>query len=512
MRGREHWATRIGLILAMAGNAIGFGNFLRFPVQAASNGGGAFMIPYFCALLLLGIPLMWVEWALGRYGGSKGHGTTPGMFELIWRSRAAKYVGLLGVALPLLVVIYYVYIESWTLAYCYFSADGTFARLQPQEFGPFFAGLLGGNGYWPVYLFFVVTVLLNLAVMWRGVSRGIEALARIALPALFVLATFLVVRVLTLGAPDSSHADRNVLNGMAFLWNPDFSKLSEMGIWLAAAGQVFFTLSLGFGVIACYASYLRKNDDVVLSGLSTATTNEFAEVIFGGSLAIPLAFAFLGGAAVGAIAKQGAFTLGFVTMPMVFQKLPLGQLLSTLWFVLLFFAGITSSVALAQAAVAFVEDELGWSRQKAVSAIWGVIFLGANLIIFGSGVLEEIDFWAGTIGIVVFGLVEVIVFVWIFGPRNAWAEINRGADIRLPRIVYYVLTYITPVYLSVLVVAWIAQDGWKVLLMDGVPPEQRVWRWIARAVIALVLVSLVLLIRASRHLKEDDVRGQGESL
>ncbi|MCE5323826.1 sodium-dependent transporter [bacterium] len=508
IKGRERWASRFGLILAMAGNAIGLGNFLRFPVQAAAYGGGAFMIPYFVALLLLGIPLMWVEWAMGRLGGTKGHGTAPGMFEMLWKSRAAKYFGLLGIALPLCVVMYYTCVESWTLAYCCFSADGTLSNLNGTGFRDFFNGLLGGNGYTAAYIFFVLTVIANFAVMWRGISGGIEKMARVAMPMLFIFAATLVIRTLTLGSPVPEHPERNVLNGLAFLWNPQLDRLSESKIWLAAAGQVFFTLSVGFGVISCYASYLRKNDDIALSGLSTVTLNETAEVVLGGSLAIPLAFAFLGAGAVTAIAKEGPFSLAFVTMPMIFKSMPFGQVLSTIWFMLLFFAGITSSVALAQAAVAFMEDEIGWAREKAVAAVWFVIFACGNLIIFGPGVMGEVDFWAGTVGIVIFALIEVILFVWVFGADKAWAEINQGADIRLPKIVYYVLKYITPVYLAVLVVAWIAQDGKSAALMRSVPAPEVPWRWAARLLMVLVIATLAFLIRRSRHLKQDEAGGK----
>src|SRR5512136_1823612 len=117
--GREQWGSRIGLILAVAGNAIGLGNFLRFPVKAAANGGGAFMIPYFVAFILLGIPLMWVEWTIGRMGGLKGHGTAPGMFDAMVRGRWAKYVGSIGILGPFVILIYYMYVESWTLAYAW---------------------------------------------------------------------------------------------------------------------------------------------------------------------------------------------------------------------------------------------------------------------------------------------------------------------------------------------------------------------------------------------------------
>src|SRR3989338_9876067 len=123
---REKWKTRIGLILAMAGNAIGLGNFLRFPVQCAGNGGGAFMIPYFIAFLLIGIPLMWIEWGIGRFGGKYGHGTTPGMFHYLWNHPLAKYVGAIGIFLPFGILIYYNYIVSWTLAFKIFSFTGKY--------------------------------------------------------------------------------------------------------------------------------------------------------------------------------------------------------------------------------------------------------------------------------------------------------------------------------------------------------------------------------------------------
>ncbi len=270
----------------------------------------------------------------------------------------------------------------------------------------------------------------------------------------------------------------------------------------------FFTLSIGFGVISCYASYLRKNDDIALSGLTTASLNEFAEVVLGGSLAIPLAFAFLGGAAIGAITQQGPFALAFITIPMIFQKLPWGQLFATLWYLLLFFAGITSSVALAQSAITFIEDEYDWPREKTVAAIWSFIFISVNLVIFSPSlsVMDEMDFWAGTVGIVVFGLLETILFMWIFGARKAWIEINRGADIKIPGFMFYVMKYITPVYLLVLLVGWTIQEGPKKLLMSGVDQAEISWRWAARALMILIMAAFVFLIKRSRILKRDEVK------
>src|SRR3989338_10060709 len=362
MKEREIWATRIGLILAMAGNAIGLGNFLRFPVQCAGNGGGAFLVPYFIALILLGIPLMWVEWAMGRFGGGHGHGTTPGMFHKLWHHPLAKYLGTIGIFISFGVAVYYVYIESWTLGYTFFSATGKYFGLQTREAMGAFLGSYQGKihtehfiGLWAAYLFYLVALALNIYILSKGIVKGIELLDKIAMPLLFIMAILLVIRVFSLGTPDPAQPENSIINGLGFMWNPDLASLKNAKVWLAAAGQIFFTLSVGFGAIQTYASYLRKNDDVALNGLTTAVTNEFAEVILGGSIAIPVAVAFFGVAGTAAIAQGGAFDLGFQSMPLIFQKIPLGQLFGTLWFALLFIAGMTSSVAIIQPLMAFLQ-------------------------------------------------------------------------------------------------------------------------------------------------------------
>src|SRR4030042_6717819 len=153
---RQAWGTRLGIIMAVAGSAVGLGNFLRFPVQAASNGGGAFMIPYFIALIFLAIPLMWVEWAMGRYGGIRGHGTTPGIFKLLWPGRVSKYIGVLGIAFPLTVLIWYTYVESGPLAHSVFAVTGRFTGVETREgMAQFLGSYLGQGGYAPAYAFFI---------------------------------------------------------------------------------------------------------------------------------------------------------------------------------------------------------------------------------------------------------------------------------------------------------------------------------------------------------------------
>ena len=172
----------------------------------------------------------------------------------------------------------------------------------------------------------------------------------------------LVVRVLTLGTP--INPDWNINQALGYFWNPDFKALTSAKVWMAAAGQIFFTLSIGIGVILTYASYLKKTDDVVLSGLTSVSMNEFCEIILGGSIIIPAAFIFFGPEQIKEIAGGGLFNLGFVTMPQVLGHIPLSAIFGFLWFFLLFLAGVTSSVSLAQPAIAFLEDDFDIDRKK----------------------------------------------------------------------------------------------------------------------------------------------------
>ncbi len=501
MNQREHWATKLGLVLAMAGNAVGLGNFLRFPVQAAKYGGGAFMIPYFVSFLLLGIPLMWIEWTIGRYGGSKGHGTTPGMLQVLWKNPIAKYLGVIGFVGPLLIIIYYSYIEAWTLGYSILALLGKFphapegASLE-NTLKPFMGFLLkftglGSNGNFLrpdalAYIFFILTTLLNIWVIARGVSKGIEQLAKIAMPMLFLFAVLLTIRVFTLGSPVTQ--EYNVWKGFDFLWRPRFDRVLDWKIWLAAAGQIFFTLSVGMGSIHTYASYLKRKDDVVATGLATASTNEFAEVILGASIAIPAAVAFFGVQAAVEIAKGGAFNLGFVSMPAVLTQMPFGAVLGFLWFGLLFFAGITSAVALTQPAVAFFEDEFGVERVKAAIGVGIFIFVAAHIPIFIKGALDELDFWMGNFFITLFALLETIVFVWVFGMENAWKELHLGAEFHLPRVFWFIMKYVTPTMLIGIIVGWLTTEWIPTMKRTGVGI------WTARLFILMVLLVGLLLI------------------
>ena len=499
----------------MAGNAIGLGNFLRFPRQAALNGGGAFMIPYFIAFLLLGIPMMWVEWCIGRHGGAAGHGSAPGILSRLWKHPAAKYLGAIGLAIPLCFVTFYTVIEGWTLAYTGFSAVqyywgvdtfGEMSRFLGEFQGK--ADVSGGaqyfDGIWVMLIFYFITLGLNLFVLWRGISRGIERLAKIAMPALFVFAAILVVVVFTIGTPDPAVPENSVEAGFAYIWNADFSALGNPSVWLAAAGQIFFTLSIGIGTIITYASYVRREQDVVLTGLATASTNEFAEIVLGGSIAIPIAVAFFGLTATQLIAQGGSYDLGFQSMPLVFQRMgDLGPLYGVLWFGLLFFAGITSSVATAQPVIAFLQDELKWKRPPAVLAAGGMMLAGGLpcLLFLKQGFLDEMDFWAGAFALVVFALVEVVLFAWVFGIKKGWDELHAGADIRAPRIFRFIIKYVTPGYLLVILGAWCIRDAIPLLTFakqagENAPPAAGDVPFMiaARLMMVGILVLFVVLV------------------
>ena len=499
---RDAWKTKLGIIMAVAGSAVGLGNFLRFPVQAAQNGGGAFMIPYFISLLLLGIPLMWIEWTIGRLGGGFGHGTAPGVFHTMWeKNRFIKYFGIFG---PLVIFIYYNYIASWTLAYAVFSAVGKYGPAADQnsmlsllkgfqgiEKNQFFSSLQYA------YLFFLITFIINIFIIYKGISGGIEKLCKLAMPTLFVFGIIIAVRVLTLGAPDPSRPGWNILNGLGFLWNADFTALKNAKVWLAAAGQIFFTLSVGIGVILTYASYLKKTDDVALSGLTAASTNEFAEIILGSSIVIPAAYVFFGPHQIQDIASGGAFNLGFITMPLIFQKIALSAFFGCLWFGLLFLAGITSSVSLAQPTIAFLEDEFNISKKKAVIVFGIASFILCQPAIFflKHGVVNELDFWGGTFCLVLFATVETILFAWIFGIEKAWEEIHHGAELQIPKIYKFIIKYITPLFLFFILGFWFVQQGIPMILMKGVNQVDKPYVLGTRLMLIGMILTLSIMVK-----------------
>jgi NSS family neurotransmitter:Na+ symporter len=474
---KEEWATRLGLILAVAGSAVGLGNFLRFPGQAAANGGGAFLIPYFTALLLVGIPIGWAEWAIGRYAGKKGLHSAPAIMGVVGRSSLARYFGVIGVLIPLGVSYYYVFIEAWTFGYFLKYLTGGIgidastpiaqqSAVAADYYNTFTGASADGSLFSRAGLLTVaswVTVFaLNIWLVFRGISKGIEKFVSFAMPAMAVLALLVLIRVLTLGTPDPAVPDQNVLNGLGYMWNPNYSKLGDFQTWLAAAGQIFFSLSVGFGIILNYASYMKPKDDVALSSLTASATNELFEVGFGGMITIPAAFIFLGLSGTAAAVATGTFGLGFNTLPVVFAHMGvLGNAVGAAWFFMLFLAAITSSISMYQPAVALIKEALGWNHKKATAAIALLGTIGALLTLWftkGGAFWSTMDFWVGTFFIFVMATVQIILFSWVFGVDRGWREIHSGASIRLPSIFRFIMKYVAPAYLLVVFVGFCVQN------------------------------------------------------
>ena len=496
MATKERWASRLGLVLAMAGNAVGLGNFLRFPAQAAANGGGAFLIPYFVALLVMGLPLIWVEWAMGRFGGKYGHHSTPGIFQTMGGSNPIwKYLGVFGLWTNLMIASYYLYIESWTMGYASYALLGGFENTAP---GVFFDRITGNvpNSMFafsvPGVVVFVLCIGLNVFILSRGLAAGIEIVSKIGMPLLIVFAAILAVRGLLIVPPAEASSAIGFVDakavespfvGLNFLWQPRFDKLSNPAVWLAAAGQIFFTLSIGMGSIHCYASYVREQDDIALTGATAAWTNEFCEVILGGTILLPIAVAYLGLDEVKNLTSGGSgFGIGFMTFPTLFQNWgPIAPVAGFLWFGLLFFAAITSSLAMGQPVMAFLQTEFGFSREKSALAFGAMLFPLAAPVAFlhSNSFFDEFDYWAGTFALVIFATIETILFAWVFGMDRAWQEISKGAEMKVPGFFYPVIKYVTPTFLLAILLGYTFQPEGKVEVKDpktgAVSIEEKGW-------------------------------------
>lgn len=506
--GKERWSSRLGVILAVAGSAVGLGNFLRFPGQAAQYGGGSFMLAYFVSLLIIGLPICWAEWVMGRHAGQHGFNSAPGAFHAFIRHPAAKYIGIIGVIIPVVIYMYYVVIESWCLGYAVNFLFGRMHFATPGESGEFFGNYTGAGGDGTAFhgslldnagLVLLFVFALNFLLIYRGISKGIEWFCTFAMPALVVLALIVLVRVLTLGTPDPALPDRNVSNGLGFMWNPQkvvveklvdgtwnpdrevvgqreidaaraqaatqpalyrvretgiLDQLTKPDVWLAAAGQIFFSLSVGFGVILTYASYLSRRDDIVLSGLSATSANEFCEVALGGLITLPAAVAFLG---IAGAAGQGTFGLGFNVLPLVFSKMPMGSLFGFLFFFLLFLAAITSSLSMLQPGIAFLEEALAIGRRQSVAILGFITAVGCGLVVWFSKdlkALDTLDFWIGTFLIFILATIQIIVFSWVFGVDRGLRAAHQGAAIRIPGIFRPIMKFICPAFLLAIFAYW----------------------------------------------------------
>ena len=494
------------------------------------------MIAYFISLLLLGIPICWAEWTMGRYAGQRGFNSSPGIFYTLVRHPVGKYLGVLGFVIPVTIYMYYVYIEAWCAGYAwYFSIGKLSLGHNVEDYTTFWANFIGinddglvvGHGQNQVVIFLAIVFALNFYLIYRGLTKGIEFFCKYAMPLLILLALIILVRVLTLGTPDPTKPDQNILKGLGFMWNPGAvaQELMNPQLWLAAAGQIFFSLSVGFGVIITYASYLKQKDDIVLSGLTASSANEFCEVALGGLITVPAAYVFLG-SAIGGFIGSG-FSLGFKVLPLVFAKMPFPGFFGGMFFFLLFLAAITSSLSMLQPGIAFLEEGLGLNRKQSVAMLGLITAMGCMFVVYFSKdvkALDTIDFWVGTFLIFVLATILIIVFGWVMGIEKGWKEAHHGALIRIPSIYKFIIKYVSPLYLLTIFVLWVLFNvfGWNpetgafkptsyvvdLIGGDGVEPNN-----VARmsfALIAIMIVFTVIMVyAASKRWDKKNAREEG---
>ena len=549
----ENWNTNLGVVLAVAGSAIGFGNFLRFPGLAAQYGGGAFMIAYFVAFLLLGIPLSWVEWAIGRKGGTLGGHSTPSIFYLLSGKARWKYLGIAGVVSTIGIAMYYIPLESWTIGYAWHTMMGDLQLETAEEYGNFFAQYVGLTGDGSIFFgegsqltFFALAILANMYVIFRGISKGIETFCKWSMPVLLITAIIILVRVLTLGTPDAAYPERNVSQGLGYMWNPTKTMIVVDGkevemipayaapeqkealmqkiqaanpgkavaekeisltegllnpeMWITAAGQVFFSLSIGFGTVCSYASYVRRRKDIALSSLTANAANEAIEVGIAGMMIIPAAVAFLG---VVAAAGCGTFGLGFNVLPQVFHSMPGGQIFGTLFFLLLFIGAITSAISMLQPSVAFLEEFWNLRRIQSVSLVAFLVTVGTLMVGWfteGLMALDVMDFWFGTMFLYLTTCLLFTVFNCVWGTKNGIEEIKLGACIKLPRSLSFIVRWVSPTILITIFGSWlyknifIQQSSQVMCLLNGEPGAIFPIGWVI-----LVAIFFAIVIFTSRN-------------
>ena len=517
----ERWNSRLGVILAVAGSAVGLGNFLKFPGQVAMYGGAAFMIAYVFSFFAVGIPISIAEWTMGRHSGAHGYNSPAGIMGYFCGNKKMAYVGLMGAVITVLIYCYYIYIEAWCLGYAYNFITGALDFKSLGDSGVFFANFIGVEedgsalsfGTDKVLLFLIISFFLNFWMIYRGVSRGIEMFCKYAMPTLILIAILIVVRMMTLSNISLEHPERTINQGLGFMWNPVkvvaeredngkwiefkqlvgdyeinaeqkkidalpktaprerirrisvFEQLMNPSIWIAAAGQVFFSLTVGFGCIMTYASYLKRKDDIVLSSLTSCSANEFCEVCLGGMITVPAAVAFFGvSGAVGA--GLSLFDLGFKVLPLFFVSMPFGAFFGFLFFFLLFLAAVTSSLSMLQPSMAFFEESMRIHR-KFSTLMLGVItfFITGFVVYFSAGLkaMDTFDFWMGQVAIYVFAMIQVIVFGWHFGAKRGLKLANEGSVIKLPKLYAFVVKYLTPAVLLTVFAMWIAKDVFGII-------------------------------------------------
>lgn len=442
MADREEWGTRAGFIIAAVGSAIGLGNIWRFPYVAYANGGGAFFLPYLVALLTAGLPVLVLEYTLGH----RFRGSAPLSFRRL--DRRAEWVGWWQVAVSFVISTYYAVVVAWAIAYTWFS----FGTQWGEDTEGFFLGSYLQvadapgelNSLVPSVLVPLALVwLVTLGVLWRGVRKGIEKVTKLMIPLLVVVFVALVIRAVTL--PGS-------IAGLEAFFRPDFSGLLDSRVWVAAYGQIFFSLSVAFAIMITYASYLPRKSDLTNSGFIAGFANSSFELLAGIGVFGALGFlAASRGVSVDEVAEQGV-GLAFVVFPQIINTFPWGNsLFGVLFFGALVLAGLSSLISVVQTFVAALQDKFDLHRGVAVLAGGGTAAVLSLLFATDGGlyILDAADYFINNFGIALVGLTEVILIAWVLRQLPRFQRhANWVSDVRLGGWWVGALGLVTPLLLG----------------------------------------------------------------
>ncbi len=485
---REQWTGQIGFILSAIGSAVGLGNIWRFPGVAYENGGGAFLIPYLIALVTAGIPILFLDYAIGH----RFRGAAPTAFRRLGGGRLRRWMEGLGwfqVAIAFVIALYYTAVVAWAMSYFVFSFDLRWG----DDPAAFFTGDFLQVGEPGLSLEFVPGVLLPLAMVWGaaivvlalGVARGLQRVNVIFLPLLVVAFAILVVRALFLeGAAD----------GLNALFTPNWAALLDPGVWIAAYSQIFFSLSIAFGIMITYASYRKRRANLTAPGLVVAFANSSFELLAGiGVFATLGFFAFQQGVDIAQLDGISGPTLSFITFPAIVSQMPGGPVFGALFFGSLVMAGFTSLVSVLQVVSAAFQEKFGFTRSQAALRIGGVS-AALSILLFstttGLLALDTADQWANNIGIVASAVLMTILVVWVLGKApELRAHLNAVSTFKVGRVWVLGVGVLAPLVLGFMLVQRIIT-----LIADGYA-ELPSWYLLAfgwGTILAMLLGALVL--------------------
>ncbi|KQC03194.1 MAG: sodium:calcium symporter [Methanoculleus sp. SDB] len=418
----ERWSSGAGFVLAVIGSAVGIGNIWRFPAVLGENGGGAYLIPYLIAVFLCALPLMIFELALGRHF----QGTIVSAFRSV--RHQFRVFGWIICGIVFLILSYYLVIAGWTLGYFFFSLSG-----ERIPFADFSAG-------WLPVLLFAATALAAGMVVSGGVRKGIERISTLLIPV--SIGTLIILALYCTTLPGFSQ-------GMDFLFTPDVTVLGNPLLWGAAFGQAFFSLSVGMGILLTYGAYVDQKQGIPVASL-VITLADLGVALLSGMVIFPIVFSF-------GLAPAAGAELAFTTLPKAFAVMPGGRVIAAAFFLVLFFAALTSAISMLEMSVAALRESFLWSRKRAAAVLTGAVLVtglppalsysAAGLTFDGIPVLDFLDETVGTLGLPVAAILLSIIFTWFLSSsRDLLArEIGNG----LARIIYPLCTYIIPAVLIV---------------------------------------------------------------